>query len=66
MTQPAGRSSAAASASIMSKAAIRSLRHPSKPALRVVPVHRRELPRRTLAAVIKQAGLSLEELLELL
>jgi len=42
-----------------------SLRHPSKPALRVVvPVHRHELPRGTLAAIIKQAGLTLEEFLE--
>ena len=42
-------------------------RHPGRPALRVtVPVHAADLKRGTLAAVIKQAGLTAEEFLDLL
>lgn len=44
-----------------------SLRHPAKPALRVVvPVHRRDIARGTLRAILKQAELSAEEFLDLL
>ena len=43
------------------------LRHAERPALRVVvPVHRGELPAGTVAAIMRQAGLSQEELLELI
>ncbi len=43
------------------------LRHAERPALRVVvPVHRGDLPAGTVAAIMRQAGLSQEELLELL
>jgi predicted RNA binding protein YcfA (HicA-like mRNA interferase family) len=42
-------------------------RHPGRPELRVtVPVHAADLKRGTLAAVIKQAGLTAEEFLDLL
>ena len=38
------------------------LRHPAKPKVRaVVPVHRKDLPVGTLRAIIRQAGLSVEE-----
>ncbi len=44
-----------------------SLRHPDRPELRVVvPVHRKDLPSGTLRSVIKQAGLTEEEFLDLL
>jgi predicted RNA binding protein YcfA (HicA-like mRNA interferase family) len=43
------------------------LRNPSKPRARVVvPVHRRELPAGTLRGIIKQAGLTVDEFLDLL
>ncbi len=43
------------------------LKHPTRPALRVsVPFHRKDLPRGTLRAIIRQAGLSVEEFLGLL
>ena len=43
------------------------LKHPDKPELRVtVPVHGSDLKRRTLASIIEQAGLSIEEFVELL
>jgi predicted RNA binding protein YcfA (HicA-like mRNA interferase family) len=43
------------------------LRHPNKPGARpVIPMHRRDLPPGTLRAIIKQAGLSLHEFLDLL
>jgi predicted RNA binding protein YcfA (HicA-like mRNA interferase family) len=43
------------------------LRHPSKPRARVVvPVHRRDLPAGTLRGMIKQAGLTIDEFLDLL
>jgi predicted RNA binding protein YcfA (HicA-like mRNA interferase family) len=43
------------------------LRHPSRPGARsVVPMHRGDLPAGTLRAIIKQAGLSLDEFLDLL
>lgn len=41
--------------------------HPHRPGLRVtVPGHPRDLKRGTLAAIIKQAGLTTEEFLEVL
>ena len=43
------------------------LRHPSRPRARVVvPVHRRDVPAGTLRAIIKQAGLTVDEFLDLL
>jgi predicted RNA binding protein YcfA (HicA-like mRNA interferase family) len=43
------------------------LRHPDDPRLRVsVPVHNRDLPKGTLRAIIKQAGLTVEEFLDCL
>ena len=43
------------------------LRHPSRPGARpVVPLHRGDLPAGTLRAIIKQAGLSVDEFLDLL
>jgi predicted RNA binding protein YcfA (HicA-like mRNA interferase family) len=43
------------------------LRHAERPALRVVvPVHRGDLPAGTVAAILRQAGLSQEDLLDLL
>lgn len=43
------------------------LRHPEKPALRVtLPFHRKDLKRRVLASILEQAGLTVEEFLELL
>jgi predicted RNA binding protein YcfA (HicA-like mRNA interferase family) len=43
------------------------LRHAERPALRVVvPVHRGDLPAGTVAAILRQAGLSQDELLRLL
>ncbi len=45
----------------------RSLRHPDKPELRVViAYHNRELKRGTFHSIIKQAGMTLEQFLELL
>ncbi len=42
------------------------LRHPEKPTLRItVPHHNRDLKRRTLRSIIDQAGLTVEESLEL-
>lgn len=43
------------------------LKHPHKPALRVsVPYHSKDLKRRTLESIIKQAGLTTEEFLKFL
>jgi predicted RNA binding protein YcfA (HicA-like mRNA interferase family) len=43
------------------------LAHPDRPAATiVVPVHRKPLKRGTLADIVKEAGLSLEEFQELL
>jgi predicted RNA binding protein YcfA (HicA-like mRNA interferase family) len=43
------------------------LKHPDKPALRVtVPWHNRDLKRGTLASIIEQAGLTVEEFGKLL
>jgi predicted RNA binding protein YcfA (HicA-like mRNA interferase family) len=43
------------------------LKHPDKPGLRVtLPYHSRDLKRRTLVSIIEQAGLSVEEFLEIL
>ncbi len=43
------------------------LRHPDKPGARpTVPMHRGNLPRGTLQSILRQAGLSAEELHDLL
>lgn len=43
------------------------LKHPDRPQLRVtLPFHNRDLKRRTLASIIDQAGLSVEEFAALL
>ena len=43
------------------------LKHPAKPNLRVtVPYHNRDLKRGTLQSIVKQAGLTNEEFLNLL
>jgi len=43
------------------------LRSPARPRARpVVPMHRGDLPRGTLRAIIRQAGLSVDEFLDLL
>jgi predicted RNA binding protein YcfA (HicA-like mRNA interferase family) len=43
------------------------LRNPERPGARpVVPVHRGDLPPGTLRAIIRQAGLSIDEFLDLL
>ena len=43
------------------------LKHPSKTMLRVtIPFHNRDLKRGTLQSIVKQAGLTNEEFLELL
>lgn len=41
-------------------------KHPHREGYVTVAVHRRDLPRGTLTAIIKQAGLSREEFLQLL
>jgi predicted RNA binding protein YcfA (HicA-like mRNA interferase family) len=44
-----------------------ALKHPGKPELRVtVPYHNKDLKRRTLASIIDQADLTVEEFLEIL
>jgi predicted RNA binding protein YcfA (HicA-like mRNA interferase family) len=42
------------------------LRHPTRPGLVVVPYHSRDLKRGTLRSILKQAGLSADELIRLL
>ena len=43
------------------------LKHPEAPRLRVtVPYHNKDLKRRTLESIVKQAGLTLEEFRKLL
>jgi predicted RNA binding protein YcfA (HicA-like mRNA interferase family) len=43
------------------------LKHPAKPALRVtIPVHGKDMRRRTLLSLIEQAGFSTEEFIDLL
>jgi len=43
------------------------LKHPAKPTLRVtVPYHNRDLKRGTLQSIVKQAGFTNEEFLDLL
>ena len=43
------------------------LRHPDKPGARpTVPMHRGDLPRGTLQSILRQAGLSVDELCDLL
>lgn len=43
------------------------LKHAEKPELRVtIPIHNRDLKRKTLASIIEQAGYSPEEFLKLL
>lgn len=45
----------------------RVLKHPDRPELRVtVPFHNRDLKRGTLASIIRQAGLTASEFLDLL
>jgi predicted RNA binding protein YcfA (HicA-like mRNA interferase family) len=42
-----------------------TLKHPEDPARRVtIPVHSRDLPRGTVMAIIKQAGMTTEEFLK--
>lgn len=42
-------------------------RHPGRPSLRVtLPFHRGDVKRRVLASILEQAGLTVEEFLELL
>ena len=49
------------------KGSHRHLRHAERPTLRVVvPVHRGDLPAGTVAAIMRQAGLSQDDLLDLL
>jgi predicted RNA binding protein YcfA (HicA-like mRNA interferase family) len=43
------------------------LKHPDKPTLRVtVPYHNKDLKRRTLASIIEQAGMTVDEFIQLL
>ncbi len=43
------------------------LKHPDKPGLLItLPYHKKDLKRGTLQSILKQAGLTLEEFLELL
>lgn len=43
------------------------LRHPERPALRVtIPFHRKDLAPKTLKSIIKQAGLSVDQFIELI
>jgi predicted RNA binding protein YcfA (HicA-like mRNA interferase family) len=43
------------------------LKHPDKPALRVtLPYHNKDLKRRTLASIIEQAGMNVDEFIRLL
>ncbi len=43
------------------------LRHPDKPHLRVtLPYHNKDLKRKTLSSIIEQAGLTTEQVIELL
>ena len=43
------------------------LKHPEKPTLRVtVPYHNKDLKRRTLASIIEQAGMTVDEFIRLL
>jgi predicted RNA binding protein YcfA (HicA-like mRNA interferase family) len=43
------------------------LKHPDKPALRVtVPIHNKDLKRKTLASIIEQAGYTVEEFIDIL
>ena len=45
----------------------RVLKHPDKPELRIiVAYHKKDLKRGTLAAIIRQAGLTVDEFLDLL
>ena len=41
-------------------------RHPSRPGLITVPFHNRDIHRKTLHTILKQAGLSREEFLKLI
>ncbi len=41
-------------------------KHPTRPGQVVVPFHRRDLKRGTLLSILKQAGLSRQQFLELL
>jgi predicted RNA binding protein YcfA (HicA-like mRNA interferase family) len=44
----------------------RFYRHPARPGIVTVPFHRKDLKRGTLLAILKQAGLTREEFLNLL
>jgi predicted RNA binding protein YcfA (HicA-like mRNA interferase family) len=45
----------------------RILKHPDRPASRItVPYHNRDLKRKTLASILKQSGLSVDEFIDLL
>ncbi len=45
----------------------RVLKHPQNPALRVVvPFHSKDLKRRTLESIVKQAGLTLDNFMDLI
>jgi len=45
---------------------IRAYKHSTRPGQVVVPFHRRDLKRGTLLSILKQAGLSRQQFLELL
>jgi len=44
----------------------RFFRHPARPGIVTVPFHRKDLKRGTLKSIIEQAGLSVEEFMQLL
>ncbi len=44
----------------------RFYRHPDRPGIVTVPFHRKDLKRGTLLAILKQAGLTREDFLQLL
>jgi predicted RNA binding protein YcfA (HicA-like mRNA interferase family) len=44
----------------------RFYRHPDRPGIVTVPFHRKDLKRGTLLAILKQAGLTREQFLQLL
>jgi predicted RNA binding protein YcfA (HicA-like mRNA interferase family) len=44
----------------------RFYRHPDRPGIVTVPFHRKDLKRGTLLAILKQAGLTREEFVQLL
>jgi len=53
--------------SFITRAAAITSQHPNKPELRItLPMHNRELKRRTLESILDQSGLTAEEFLKLL